>query len=269
VDIETNSTIDVEATEDQKNVADFMNAMAQLMAGIGPMIQNGAMPFEAGKALMLAVVRKYRFGTEVEDEFKAMTAPQQSNPDADKAKQELAQHQQDSQIAIQEKTAEHQRSVAEMQQSAQQEMQALQQKAMQEQADLAQKAQSEHEALVAQIQQEREALAQEFNLEQQKIDGEKQIKQMQANIQRDTELKKTAMTIAGQIQIAKINTVAKQQQESENAQEEASKNEESDNAMNAVMETQAKLLAAITAPKKIMRDGQGKATGIQTVGAET
>lgn len=76
IDIETNSTVDVEATEDQKNVGDFMNAMGQLMAGLTPMVESQAMPFEAAQSILLAVIRRFRFGTEVEDQFKNMKPPQ-------------------------------------------------------------------------------------------------------------------------------------------------------------------------------------------------
>lgn len=80
LDIETNSTLDVEATEDKQLVGDFMNAMAQLMNGMAPMLQNGMMPFPAFKAMMLSIVQRYRFGREVEDQLKQMKAPQMTDP---------------------------------------------------------------------------------------------------------------------------------------------------------------------------------------------
>ncbi len=75
LDIETNSTLDVEATEDKQNIAEFMNAFAQLLNGIYPMVEKGAMPFDAAKAMMLSIVKRYRFGREVEDQLKEMVAP--------------------------------------------------------------------------------------------------------------------------------------------------------------------------------------------------
>ena len=47
IDIETNSTVEPEATEDQKNIADVMNALAQYLNGVSPLVQSGALPFEA------------------------------------------------------------------------------------------------------------------------------------------------------------------------------------------------------------------------------
>ena len=88
VDIETNSTLDVDATEDQANIGQFMNAMGQFMNGITPMVEKGAMPFEAAKQMMLAIVRRYRFGVDVEDELKKMSQPQLPKQDAESAQAE-------------------------------------------------------------------------------------------------------------------------------------------------------------------------------------
>lgn len=75
IDIETNSTIDVEATEDQKNISEVMQAIAQFLHGVGPLIESGTMPFGAAQAMLLTIVRRFRFGTEVEDEIKNMQPP--------------------------------------------------------------------------------------------------------------------------------------------------------------------------------------------------
>jgi len=94
IDIETNSTLDVEATEDKQLVGDFMNAMAQFMNGIAPMMEKGVMPFGAAKSMMLAIVKRYRFGREVEEELNQMQEPKpQSNPEQEKAQKEFQQAQ--------------------------------------------------------------------------------------------------------------------------------------------------------------------------------
>lgn len=75
IDIETNSTIDVEATEDREELAGMMNALAQLMNGVFPMVQEGVLPFEAAKALVLDIVKKFRVDPEVEEVFRNMQQP--------------------------------------------------------------------------------------------------------------------------------------------------------------------------------------------------
>lgn len=81
VDIETNSTIEPEAAEDQKNITDMMTAMGQFLNGVGPLVEQGIMPFQAAQAMLLAISRRFRFGTEIEDSLKAMQAPQPKGDD--------------------------------------------------------------------------------------------------------------------------------------------------------------------------------------------
>lgn len=90
IDIETNSTLDVEATEDKQIVSEFMNAFAQFLNGVSPLVQQGALDFEVAKSMMLAIVRRYRFGREVEDQLKTMKPPQQGGQEA----QQLAKEKQ-------------------------------------------------------------------------------------------------------------------------------------------------------------------------------
>lgn len=90
IDIETNSTVDAEATEDKANMGEFLNAIAQFMNGVAPLVQQGTMPFDAAKSILLAVTRRYRFGPEVEDDLKKMQPPQPQSNGADaKAKADL------------------------------------------------------------------------------------------------------------------------------------------------------------------------------------
>ena len=90
IDVETNSTVDAEATEDKQNMGEFLNAIAQFMNGAAPLVQQGVLPFDAAKSILLAVTRRYRFGPEVEDDLKKMQAPQpQGNGTDAKAKVDL------------------------------------------------------------------------------------------------------------------------------------------------------------------------------------
>lgn len=86
IDIETNSTVDLEATEDQKNMSEALTAIAQYIQGVSPLIENGSMPFEAAQAMLMTIVRRFRFGPELEDAIKMMKPP--TPPDAAKAQAE-------------------------------------------------------------------------------------------------------------------------------------------------------------------------------------
>jgi len=75
VDIETNSTLEAEATEDKEMVAEFMNAMAQFLNGIGPMIEKGMMSMDVAKSMLLEIAKRFRFGDDVEEHIKAIEKP--------------------------------------------------------------------------------------------------------------------------------------------------------------------------------------------------
>lgn len=96
IDIETNSTVDLEATEDKQDMAEMLNAISQFLNGVAPAVEQGILPFEAAKAMLLGVVRKFRFGSDVEKYIKQMQPPQpkqddgKNNPEVAKAEGEAA-----------------------------------------------------------------------------------------------------------------------------------------------------------------------------------
>ena len=91
IDIEANSTIEPEAAEDGQKLGEFLNAFAQFMNGIAPLVQQGYLPIEAGKEMLLAITRKYRFGEDVEDSLKQITMPQQQGDEKGKIAEQEAQ----------------------------------------------------------------------------------------------------------------------------------------------------------------------------------
>lgn len=88
IDIETNSTVDVEATEDQKQMGEVLTAVSQFIQGISPLVISGSMPFEVAQSMLLAFVRRYRMGSEIEDFIKQMKPPQNPEDGKRKAEQE-------------------------------------------------------------------------------------------------------------------------------------------------------------------------------------
>lgn len=112
IDIETNSTVEAEATEDQKNIAEVMNALAQYLNGVAPLVISGSMPFEAAQAMLLAIIRRFRFGPELEEYVKAMKPPKppdDGKAEAEKAKLQMEQQrfQQEQAAAAQDREAKH------------------------------------------------------------------------------------------------------------------------------------------------------------------
>jgi hypothetical protein len=207
IDIETNSTIDVEATEDQKQIGDFMNAMGQLMAGLTPMVETGGMPFEAAQSLLLAVVRRFRFGTEVEDHFKNMKPPQKANPEADKAKAEMAKAQQEMQVRQAEMQMEQQQFQAEMQMEAQKSQAEMQMSVMQARMEAQMAMQLEQAKMQEQQKSEQTKMQIQAEVDAAKLASQRSIEQMKANIQKDTQIQIARIQAEVQLQVAQINAM--------------------------------------------------------------
>lgn len=94
IDIETNSTVEVNEMEDKKNISEALTAMSSFLEGVTPLVQAGVMPFKAAQSMLLSIVRKFRFGTEVEEEIKSMQPPQpKPDPKAEAEKVKAAAEQ--------------------------------------------------------------------------------------------------------------------------------------------------------------------------------
>jgi hypothetical protein len=120
IDIETNSTIDIEATEDKEELAELMNSLSQLMNGVFPMVKEGVLPFQAAKALLLGVLTKFRIGDEVEEVFRAMQEPQ---PKADPAAQKVEAEMKRDEQKFQMEQEDRQQELAQKKELAQMELQ--------------------------------------------------------------------------------------------------------------------------------------------------
>jgi hypothetical protein len=109
IDIETNSTVDLDATEDKKEIGEFLNALAQLLNGINPAVESGLFTEDVAKKLVMTILRRFRFTDEVEPELlQAGASQQQKKPDpkaeadAAKAQAEMQKLQLEGQLAQQQ-----------------------------------------------------------------------------------------------------------------------------------------------------------------------
>ena len=89
IDIETNSTVDSEATQDKQDVAEFMNALGQAMAGLAPLASLGPEGFEATKAIVVEFTKKFRMGAEVQAVLERLKPPPQAQGPDPKVMEEL------------------------------------------------------------------------------------------------------------------------------------------------------------------------------------
>ncbi len=110
IDIETDSTIEVDQQQDQKNITELLTGVVQFMEGMAPVVQAGILPIEAAKAMLMSAVRRFKLGREVEDALDEMAnAPpqdQQPDPAQQAADQERQAAQQTQQLEMQDKQRE-------------------------------------------------------------------------------------------------------------------------------------------------------------------
>lgn len=113
IDIETNSTVQPEAAEDQKAITEMMGAIGQTLNGLGPLVANGVLPFQAAQSLLLFIARRFRYGSEIEDSIQAMQPPKPPDDGGEaKAKQAQQQMEMDKQMAVKE--VDHKKKESEM-----------------------------------------------------------------------------------------------------------------------------------------------------------
>lgn len=175
VDVETNSTIDPEATEDREQITEVMTAISGLLQGLAPLIQSGTMPWEAAKAMLLAIVRRFRFGPEIEEYLQQMQPPKPPpDPNAPKPPDPVEA----------------------------QKLQFEQQKAkVQAEADAA-KFRHEQEVEVRRMQADNAKMAQEERLERLRVASDERVAKYKADMERQTALDianieaRTARTVA-------------------------------------------------------------------------
>lgn len=233
IDIETNSTIDTEATEDQQNISQVMQAIAQFMHGFGPLVESGVMSFEVAKEMLLTIVRRFRFGTEVEDALKSMAAPK---PKDDGKGAEAAAKQAEAQANLQARAAE-------LQQQGQIEL-AKHQREIQSEQNRQQEAAAamtmERDLKLAQIAADRDAKIAQAN-------AEKAIAQMKAKIEQQTELQKAQIQAQAQMQIATMQAQCSKQ-DGENLDNQDS----TDPALVAVIDGLRTTIETVSRPKTKM-----------------
>ena len=178
IDIETDSTIAATQQEDLEQMTMAMGAVTQVIEKLWPMVQQGALPLEAAKELVLVVCRKFKFGSTLEDVFdQIQQPPPPQDPNAGKAQAEIQKHQmtlqadaqaKQAEIAADKDMAQYQAQMDQQTEAYRQEMQAREnahQQALEMQRDAAkQQFDAMMEQMRLQAQADREANAQQMQL---------------------------------------------------------------------------------------------------------
>lgn len=187
IDIETNSTLDADVSEDKQNMDDFLNAMSQFFLAVTPLVEKGTLPFEAAQAMLMHITRKFNFGPEVEDQLSQMQPPPSNMMDA-------------------EEVQKQQEEIDKAKQDLQKQQMAFQEQQMQAEHDL--------KMQEMELQMLKKEIAMEMKMAQQQLQMQNQ--QMSQNLQMQQQ--KVGMAIEGQMHKAQLQ----EQQNQQNAQTRAS-----------------------------------------------
>lgn len=256
IDIETDSTIAAIIQQDQKNITELLSGMTAFMQGVAPAVQAGALPMGAAKAIMLAAVRRFKMGSEVEDELDKIPEqlppqPGKDDGEAEKMKAEMDAERAGMAAEMKGKEIEFQTKEGEIKMK-----------------ELGMKIQEKAMALDVK-EKEMGIREQELGLRDQ-ISGHKegQIAQRETGVSETeagvTELQESVTAQVQEIVDQAQQDMARQMQEfmAQIAQMQAADSAKTHADMLQVI---TGMVGAMTAPKRIIRDQAGRAAGVETV----
>jgi len=103
IDIETDSTIAEDATEEKKQRIELVTAVTAFVEKVGPMVQMGMMPANVAKELLGFAVRAFKIGRSLEEVLDEMGGEEEGDPRENEMKQQVQRFQQQLEQQAQEK----------------------------------------------------------------------------------------------------------------------------------------------------------------------
>lgn len=216
IDVETDSMIAATMQQDMQALEQVLGGITQLVQGLGPAVQAGAMPVEAVKEMILAVSRRARLGTVVEDALEKIQPPApQVDPNQAKAEAEQAKVQ--AKKELDEQALQHKMQLDQIELAHNQKME--QQRAEADMAIEAQRQQGEmaraQQDAAFQRQLEMFKAQQESVREQEKAQREQELQLILAKIEQATTLKVAEMNNETTKETAKMAADAKPKEKAE------------------------------------------------------
>lgn len=198
IDIETDSTLSASQDSDMQGMQQLLQGLTAFISGVGPAVQAGAVPVEAVKEICMAIVRRAKMGSAVEDALEKMQAPTPPpDPNAGKAQAEQA---------AQQSQQQHEAALEQMKSQAAMQAEQLKAQANQasEQARMQADNQVEQVRAQASIEIERAKQAAQFQVDEAKRQHELTITQMGHNHAQTIEQYKIDMEYKKAIEVAQI-----------------------------------------------------------------
>ncbi|MCK9623031.1 MAG: hypothetical protein M0R47_21150, partial [Methylobacter sp.] len=197
IDIETNSTVLPEATEDKNKMNEALQALSGFIKEALPVVQQGLLPFDGFKAILLKIARQFEFGEEIEGILDSMQQPPPPPPENQKPDNSL-------QIKQMEIQADGQKVQAQTAASTQIKQAETQARVQEHQAQImmdARKTQAQHEL-------EDKKLEAANLLEHLRIDAARELELMRLSSSERIETFKANLDATTRLEIARISAEA-------------------------------------------------------------
>lgn len=175
VDIETDSTIEVNRDQEQQNRVAFMGAIGQYLQGVLPGVQEGMIPIKVAREGLLFVVRGFKVGTELEEVLEEMGENENEAEQLAQMKKMLAQNQEQMQ-AMQEELGKAQKENQALQSRSEVELKKATDKAMIDQQVAEQQAALEQQKAIQQAELEAQRAEHDAVLKAQAADQDARLK---------------------------------------------------------------------------------------------
>jgi len=253
IDIETNSTVIPEATEDKQNMSEALIALSGFMDKALPAVQMGYLPFDGFKSILLKISKQFQFGDEIQDDLKGMQAPPPPQPPPVPPDNSL----QIKQMELQAKQASDQSRLQSEMAKLADAKEIEQGKAMlQVNIEKMKKADVQGQAMLD-VQLEKMRLENEKYIENIKIASAERISAFKATLDSKTKT---------DIEQMKIDCTMMQQSTEETDTEEM--DEPDTEMMDSIAMTQEivqRIFDSMNAPKKILRGADGNIEGVESI----
>lgn len=290
IDVETDSMIAAAQQAEADEIRLLVQGLAEMFNGLGPAVQSGALPVESAKEIMLAVTRRAKMGSAVEDALDKMQAPKQDDPNAAKAQadQQAQQAQQAHDAQLEQGRMQHEAQLEQLR--GQQTMQLEQMKAQladqQHQRELAatqQASEIEAQRTMAIEQQKQEMQAQQIQ-RQNEIEAQREIQRMEleaAQAEREAAYKakcdadqleferwKAQLDNETKVLVAQISVEGAMRQSALSAQTaptesgEAKGSTDTSAALTAALDGFREAVTSMRGPRKVVRDESGRISGV-------
>lgn len=277
IDVETDSMIAAAQQAEAEEIRTLVLGLSEMFTGLGPAVQSGALPVESAKEIMLAVTRRAKMGSAVEDAIDKLQPPKpEEDPNAGQAQAEAQAEQARMQHEAQLEQLRGQQSMQLEQMKAQMADQQHQRELMANQ----QAAEADAQRTLALEQQKQEMQARQVQ-HQNEIEAQREIQRQQleaAQAEREAAYKakcdadqleferwKAQLEAETKVVVAKIGAESKAAAQAETTNAAGSVDEKTDamqEALTKALEGFTAAIAQMGRPRTIVRGPDGRATGV-------